>query len=74
MSNCLFYALNKWYHEGGYLLVRKSFFGWWPHFLHMSLDGEITHFSPIGPKRKRILPPLLFKGRILTGDERGGRQ
>lgn len=69
VSNCLIYALLKLYHEGGYVLMRKSFYGWWPHFLHMSMTGEITHYSP-ERKRRRLLPPLLFRGRVRTGEEK----
>ena len=69
VSNCLIYALLKLYREGGYVLMRKSFYGWWPHFLHMSATGEVTHFSP-EKKRRRFFPPLLFRGRIYHGDER----
>lgn len=68
MSNCLIYALRKLIREGGYLLVRRSFYGWWPHVLHMSRAGEITHYSP-PRKRRRLIPPLLFRGRVIKGDE-----
>ena len=67
-SNCLIYALLKWYREGGYLVIRKSRFGWWPHFLHMDTARKITHYSP-QHKYNRWFPPLLFKGRVVKGDE-----
>ena len=73
-SNCLIYALLKLYRECGYITIRKSRFGWWPHFLHMSDEGakragdEISHYAP-KHKYSRWFPPLLFKGRVVTGDE-----
>lgn len=66
-SNCLIYALRKWAKEGGYLLVRKSHFGWWPHFLHKDNAGVVTHFSPDNPRR-HALPPLLFRGEMKEGE------
>lgn len=67
-SNCLIYAFRKFFKEGGYVLLRKSHYGWWPHFLHMNVGGLITHFSPEAP-RKRFLPPLIFKGTPKEGDK-----
>jgi hypothetical protein len=33
-SNCLFHAVGKWIRRGGWLLVRRSHAGWYPHFIH----------------------------------------
>lgn len=63
-GNCWLYAFFKRLREGGWLMARKSLFGWWPHYAHMSKDGHITEFTPIAAKRKRLLPPLIFKGEI----------
>jgi hypothetical protein len=68
MSNCLLYALLTWYREGGYLVVRHSKYGWWPHFLHQHKGGVVTHYVPLCP-RKRIFPPPLFHGAVVIGDE-----
>lgn len=68
MNNCLFYALWKWWKEGGYFITRKSRHGWWPHFLHQHKGGQVTHYVPLYP-RKRLIPPPLFRGAVVIGDE-----
>lgn len=68
MSNCLIYAIRKWIAEGGYILMRMSYYGWWPHFLHMSIDKIITHYSPMA-KVPRLFPPIIFRGRVFMEDE-----
>lgn len=78
-SNCLIFALSRWCGSGGYLIVRKSRFGWWPHFLWSpSLDAaQVESFVPIQPVEwdrlrwwQRVLPvhTVLFRGRIQVGD------
>lgn len=64
-GNCLCYALSKWFHEGGYIVVRKSKFGWWPHFLWSKDLRTFEQFGPPSP-RSRILPPPIFRGRVKT--------
>jgi len=66
-SNCLFYAMWMWIKHGGYLMARWSMWGCFPHFLHMSRSGVITHLKPLRPRR-RIFPPLIFKGKVMEGD------
>src|SRR5689334_22793296 len=34
MTNCLFYVIRKVWKNGGFLITRKSNFGWWPHFIY----------------------------------------
>ena len=67
-TNCLFWALARWARCGGYLLVRKSRWGPFPHFL-WSPDAPpaVESFVPLMPRR-RLVPPLLFKGTVRTGD------
>ena len=69
-SNCLVFALHRVITRGGYLIVRRSRWGWWPHFLWAeSLDPlRIEHFAPVDGGRPRLFPPLVFKGHILTSD------
>jgi hypothetical protein len=56
--NCLSYALKKWTHEGGYLLIRRSKLGqefgitshwhpisWVPHFLHRDHNHIVTQYT-----------------------------
>lgn len=69
MSNCLIFALKKFFIEGGYLIIRKSHWGPFPHFLWAkSLEGiEVEHYAPINPKERKV-PSFLFKGEIKTKD------
>jgi len=52
--------------------VRKSRFGWWPHFLHMDGDGNITGWQPDTEKMVWWKPweILIYKGYIKKGDEK----
>lgn len=69
-SNCLIFAVSRVLTRGGYLLVRRSRWGWWPHFLWAeSLDPlRIEHFAPVAGGRPRLFPPLIFQGHILDKD------
>ena len=69
-SNCLIFALHRLVTRGGYLIMRRSRWGWWPHFLWAeSLDPlKLEHFAPVDGGRPRLFPPLVFRGRILTQD------
>jgi hypothetical protein len=69
MDNCLFFAIRKWRKHGGYLIIRKSHFGWWPHFLwakHLR-NAEIEHYVPASGKAKPFPPPV-FIGKVKTED------
>lgn len=63
MSNCIIFALTKWFREGGYIIVRKSRYGWWPHmFWCADLENiKLIDYSP-PTKRAGLLPPPLFRG------------
>lgn len=71
MDNCLTYAIRmaRYGRAGDHLVIRKSHWGWFPHFSVMiELDnGDIVkkEYVPIGP-RPRWLPPLFFHGREVT--------
>jgi hypothetical protein len=71
MDNCLTYALRmaRYGRAGDHLVIRKSHWGWFPHFSVMiELDnGDIVkkEYVPIGP-RPRWLPPLFFHGQEVT--------
>lgn len=69
-SNCLVFALGRLWRRGGYLIMRRSRWGWFPHFLWAeSLDPlVIEHFVPVDGGRPRLLPPLLFVGQIRRED------
>ena len=69
-GNCLTYAWRNWrYRRGDHLVVRKSHWGWFPHFLVMSKPREeeivIKDFQPVSPK-KRTFPPIIFRGKEVT--------
>lgn len=66
-SNCIIWALGQWRREGGYVALRRSNYGWWPHMLWSPDMVVWTEFVPVAPKRKRRLPPLWFRGRVIVG-------
>ena len=63
-SNCLFFALKKVRTEGGYLLMRRSHVGWWPHFVWSKDLTTLEEFVPTKPPSARLLPPLFFEGYV----------
>lgn len=64
-SNCLFWALGRWRRFGGYLVVRRSQWGPFPHFAWSETLQTFKSFEPLHPRRRR-LPPLIFRGRVRT--------
>lgn len=76
VGNCLPFALYRWFTRGGYLVIRRSHFGYWPHFIWCSdlRDAQIEHWVPRKRlSRFRILEVLLklfpFPGYIKKSDE-----
>lgn len=68
-GNCLCWALRQWRKHGGYLVIRRSRYGWFPHFLWLSADRQtLQSFVPDNPKHKK-LPPPVFRGNVKSGDE-----
>ena len=68
--NCLTYAIALWrYGRQDQLVIRKSHWGWFPHFsvLFELRDGTLVRkeYRPVNPSR-RWLPPLFFHGEIIT--------
>lgn len=75
-SNCLIFALGRFLGRGGYLIVRWSRMNrvpWlnWPHFLWAESLEELSveQFVPEDAAR-RILPPILFRGRVKVGPDK----
>lgn len=62
-SNCLIFALTRFFTRGGYFVVRKSSYGWWPHFSWSEDLVTFEKFVPHGPCKQRVIPPLWFTGR-----------
>jgi len=78
-SNCLIFALRRFYAEGGYIIVRRSHFGWWWHFSWTrSLSEPPIAYVPQRPIEWRKLPWILrilplhtviYRGTIVEGDQ-----
>jgi len=53
---------------GGYLIIRKSDHGWWPHFLW---SNDLYSFWAYVPLKRLVkcdkwkIPPVIFKGRVI---------
>lgn len=73
-GNCLIHALIMWVRFGGYLVVRKSRHGWWPHFMWAKDLGD-TQIVEFTPEKKVLLsdlihvPPPIFKGYVRYGKD-----
>lgn len=65
-TNCLLWALSRWHKHGGYVVFRRSDYGWWPHLLWTVDLVTFEEFTPTDAKYKRRIPPLLFVGRVRT--------
>lgn len=71
-SNCFFYALTKWRKFGGYLVIRRSHHGWWPHFIWCKdlKDAQIEHYAPKREGRENpYIKKFFFDGEIRTKDK-----
>lgn len=75
MSNCVFFALSQWWKKGGYIIIRKSKWGWWPHLLWSPDLKEFWEYQPQKPNHHLLIPPPLYRGMILThsGDRNQGK-
>lgn len=63
-SNCLFHAVRRWWAEGGYVLISKSRYGPFPHFMYSPDLRTFEAFVPLVAKRQRRFPPLWFAGKV----------
>lgn len=71
MSNCIIFAFTRFFREGGYLVIRKSRHGWWPHVIWCRdlRNADIEHYVPVVEKLdKPVIKKILFKGRVKTDD------
>lgn len=67
-TNCWAWALNKWLKEGGFILIRKSYWGPYLHLQHVDKEGIIREYTPFEQKKPHIVPPPIFKGYVkITG-------
>jgi hypothetical protein len=67
-TNCILFALGRWFARGGYLIFRKSHFGWWPHAIWTPDLKTFEEFVPLDRTPHTILPPLIFEGQVRTSD------
>jgi hypothetical protein len=65
-SNCLVFAVRRWFSRGGFLILRKSNYGWWPHLVWTKDFITFEEFTPRVHNPNLALPPLLFRGFIKT--------
>jgi hypothetical protein len=71
-SNCLLFAVALYLRrarrgDAGYIVMRRSRFGRFPHFLYLHHQRRLISFCPTNPKHK-LLPPPLFRGSVKWGD------
>lgn len=68
ISNCFFFAVGKYLKHGGYIVIRHSDYGWWPHFLWSSDLVTFEQFHPVKHRRwyglalRWRIPLVLFDG------------
>lgn len=62
ISNCLAYALRRWWDEGGYVVLLWSRWTKLPHFVWSANMVTFWQFVPDAPHRHRWYPPLVFYG------------
>lgn len=62
-SNCLIFALTRVFTFGGYLHLRKSNYGWWPHVFWSADLFNFEEFTPLSHQTQRW-PPLFFYGYV----------
>lgn len=75
LSNCIIFALLLYWRRRakgklGYVMVRRSRYGKFPHMLYQEpchYGMRIVSFVPMNPKHK-TLPPPMFKGKSKWGD------
>lgn len=67
-SNCLIWALVRWWRHGGYIVVRRSYWGPFPHFLWSRDLKRFWSYQPVSPRHKKFPPPF-FRGEVKEGDE-----
>ncbi len=76
-SNCLLFAFRLYFRQRrkgrkGFLASRQSKYYPGPHFVYIRLRStgkyQIVGYVPKYPK-KRLLPPPLFEGKVVWGDD-----
>lgn len=70
------FALWKWFTQGGYVIMRKSHYTVIPHFMWAKdLKGiEVEQYLPVVGARRKVSPPIIFKGYVKVGDDQEKRK
>ena len=66
-GNCLIFGLWCWITRGGYLILRRSHHGWWPHILWCADLGTaaVEHYVPMAYSAHYAgSHKLLFRGYV----------
>ena len=63
-TNCFIYAFSRWMFRGGYLILRRSRSGPFPHFMWTASIPEDLPVEQYLPKKRRDkkIPPVIFDG------------
>ncbi len=67
LSNCYIFALTQWATRGGYVVLRRSRYGWWPHAFWSPDLVSLFDFKPTkfyADDYRAWLPPVLFRGFV----------
>lgn len=62
--NCLLFAVAMWWRHGGFVIVRKSHYGWWPHFLWSADLITFLEYTPAQPNHHLLIPPPWYRGVV----------
>ena len=63
-GNCWWFAFRQWWRHGGYVVLEQSKYGWWPHMLWSANLVTFLEFHPSARKRRRVIPPIWFRGAV----------
>ena len=65
MSNCLFYAIYKYFTCGGHIVFRKSLHGKWSHMMWSQDLVTFYHYVPVNqPLKYPAIQKIMFKGVV----------
>lgn len=64
-SNCFIFAVSKWVTKGGWLAMRRSLAGPYPHFVHIEDLPEDTPAKHFVAKNNPWFMTPIFEGKVL---------
>ena len=70
VSNCLIFALTQFFKRGGYIVIRKSKFGPWLHFMWTDSIDSYEHYKPHEKLKYPVISKFLFKGKVEKRNEK----